>query len=221
MWACGFINSHWTLKQRQHTTFFTRPQTQVRNLCDAWNVCLPQPHPRGAWHNWLMQSVYPRAFVCLLCWKPTLGDPRSLHLCAGKVTKSFYVSTRPCEPLSRSSTQYTLWGSKSYQFVVLWTWTVPGRGDVETELWEGVRQGRATGSEAMTRVHKVKWLNTCDFHLQAKWRKLHLGRHTLSIISPVIQTGKQKPNSPRLVLFYRLSPVHSQNRPLLRHHILE
>lgn len=153
-----------------------------------------------------MQSVYPRAFVCLLCWKPILGDPRSLHLCAGKVAKTFYVSTRSCEPLSRSSTQYTLWRSKSYKFMVLWTWTFPGSGDVETELWEGVRQGRATDSEAMTRVHKVKWLNTCDFHLQAKWRKLHLGRHTLSIIPPVIQTGKQKPNSPRLLLYYRLSP---------------
>lgn len=187
------MNSHLSLKQCQHTAFFTRPQTQVRNLCDAWNVCLPQSHPRGAWHNWLMQSVYPRAFLCLLCWKPTQGDPQSLHLCAGKVTKSFYVSTRSCEP----STQYTLWRSKSYRLVVLWTWTVPGRNDVENELWEGVRQGRATDSEAMTRVHKVKWLNTtCDFHLQIKWRKLHLGRHTLSIILPVIQQANESQTLP-------------------------
>lgn len=27
----------------------------------------PQPHPRGAWHNWLTQSVYLRAFISVCC----------------------------------------------------------------------------------------------------------------------------------------------------------
>lgn len=110
LWFHKQSERRWTRKQSQHITFFTRPQTQVRKLCDVWNVYLPQLHLRGTWHNWLTQSVYLRAFisVCLLFWKLTPGDPQSLHVCTGKVTESLCVSTRSCEPLyNRSSMQYT------------------------------------------------------------------------------------------------------------------
>lgn len=163
LWFHKQSERRWTRKQSQHITFFTRPQTQVRKLCVIWNVYLPQPHLRGAWHNWLTPSVYLRAFISVCCFenwpRVTLNHcmcvlgrlPRVCVYLPGLV--NLYTTDPACNT-------YTLWRSKSCKFMVLWTRTTSGRDDVETELWEEVRLGRATDTEAMTRGHKVKWLNT-------------------------------------------------------------
>lgn len=158
-WYCGFINNQkGTEPLSKVNTQLSSPDHKPRlGNCDAWNVHLPQPHPRGTRNNWLAQSVYLRAFISVCCpenW-PWVTFSHCIVCCKGYWEFVCIYPVLWTFIQTQYAIQYTLWRSKSYKFMVLWTWTIPGRDDVETELWEG-QAGKGHNTEAMTRVHKVK-----------------------------------------------------------------
>lgn len=162
LWFYKQSERRWTRKQSQHITFFTRPQTQVRKL---WCLeCVPASVPPQRCLAQLADTicVSEGLHLCLLFWKLTLGDPQSLHVCAGKVTESLCVSTRYCEPLfNRPSTQYT----HTVKIKVLQVHGVMNTNNLR-KRWCGDRTlGRGQAGKghrhwSYDQGHKVKWLNT-------------------------------------------------------------
>lgn len=161
LWFYKQSERRWTRKQSQHVTFFTTnagPET-------LWCLeCVPASAPPQRCLAQLADTicVSEGLHLCLLFWKLTLGDPQSLQCVLGRLPRVCVYLPDPVNLYTTDPVRntHTLWRSKSYKFMVLWTQTTSGRDDVETELWEEVRLGRATDTEAMTRGHKVKWLNT-------------------------------------------------------------
>lgn len=115
-WFYKQSERRWSRKQSQHITFFTRPQTQVRKLRDVWNVYLPQPHLRGAWHNWLIQSVYLRAFISVCCFENWPWVTLNHCMCVlGRLPRVCVYLPGPVNLYTTDPVRntHTLWRSKS------------------------------------------------------------------------------------------------------------
>lgn len=145
LWFYKQSERRWTHKQSQHITFFTRPQMQVRKL---WCLeCVPASAPPQRCLAQLADTICVSEGLHLCCFEHW---PRvTLNHCMrvlGRLPKVCVylpglVNLYTTDPVRNT---HTLWRSKSYKFMVLWTRTTSGRDDVETELWEEVRLGRAT-----------------------------------------------------------------------------